>query len=520
MTEQLNRFVPGQADLIAGVTVALVLVPQSVAYAHLAGVPAGAGLVAGALAALVGALLTASPHLQSGPTALTSLLTFGVVANSATPDAALHRAMLLALLIGGIRVLLALARAGPLSFLISEPILVGLLPGAAIVIAASQLPALLGVRVDRARGVFGGAEEALSHPGSWNGFALAVGAISLCAFAGSRTVSPRIPVVAATVLGTIVASHAFGFSGPTVGEISVPLGPALDALPWGATTSLLLPALVIAVVGFVEPTMIARSMPSDADTRWNPDRELFAQGMTNVVAGAGGGFPVGASLSRSALNRAVGARSRLSGLVTGIALLAFLPAAGLLSPLPESVPAALVIVAVLRLANPRPLITLARSSRIQLGVALTTLVLTIALTPRLDYAVGIAIVLAIVIHLWLETRVPLQIEQHGTRLILRPAGVLWFASAFRFEEAAMAAIEAHDCAEVVIRLDGLGRIDVTGARALVRCIELAERKGMRAQLDNVPAPAALLMGRLFAHTDPVGHTSDEDQAGRLRTKTP
>ncbi len=504
MRERLNRAVPGTADLIAGVTVALVLVPQSVAYAHLAGVPAGAGLVAGAIAALVGALLTASAHLQSGPTALTSLLTFGVVSHAATAEAALHRAMLLAILIGAIRVLLAIARAGPLSFFISEPILVGLLPGAAIVIAASQLPSLLGVRVDPTQGIFEGAAQALGHPSAWNGFALAVGAISLCAFLGSRAVSPLVPVVAFTVAGTVVASHAFAFSGPTVGAIHVHPVPALDAVPWGATASLLLPALIIAVVGFVEPTMIVRSMSEEGDARWNPDRELFAQGMTNLASGVGGGFPVGASLSRSALNRAVGARSRLSGLVTGVALLAFLPVAGLLSPLPESVPAALVIVAVLRLANPRPLITLARSSRIQLGVALTALVLTIALTPRLDYAIGITIVLAIVIHLWLETRVPLQIEHDGDRLVLRPAGVLWFASAFRFEEAVAAAIEAHDGTELVIRLDGLGRIDVTGARALVRCIEKAERKGMNAKLDNVPVPAALLMGRLLAQGNAVG----------------
>jgi SulP family sulfate permease len=498
MSRQLNRFAPGAADLTAGLTVALVLVPQSIAYAQLAGVPAGAGLVGGALASLVGALLTASPHLQSGPTALTSLLTFGVVSHAATAGAALHRAMLLAILVGSIRVLLALVRAGPLSFLISEPILVGLLPGAAIVIAATQLPSLLGVPAGHDESVFGGAAAALRHPGAWNGFALVVGGLSLCAFLASRAVGPRIPVVAVTVAGTILASHLLGFTGPTVGAVDVNLLPGLGALPWGSTSALFLPALVIAVVGFVEPTMIARTLSSEDGARWNPDRELLAQGLTNVASGAGGGFPVGASLSRSALNRAVGGRTRWSGVVTGVSLLAFLPAAGLLAPLPQSVPAALVIVAVLRLANPRPLFHLARSSRIQLGVSLTALVLTIVLTPRLDYAIGISIVLAVVIHLWLETRVSVEIEQDGERLMLRPAGVLWFASAFRFEEAAWAAIDSCDCSELVIRLDGLGRIDVTGANALLRCIDRAERKGMTARLDDVPVPAALLMRRLVS----------------------
>jgi anti-anti-sigma regulatory factor len=159
-------------------------------------------------------------------------------------------------------------------------------------------------------------------------------------------------------------------------------------------------------------------------------------------------------------------------------------------------------------------VTLARSSHIQLGVALTALVLTIVLTPRLDYAIGITIVLAVVIHLWLETRVPVQIEREGDRLVLRPAGVLWFASAFRFEETVEAAIDAYDGSELVIRLDGLGRIDVTGARALVRCVERAERKGLKARLDNVPPPAALLMGRLLPTSAAV------DQAGLFGPKAP
>jgi SulP family sulfate permease len=239
-------------------------------------------------------------------------------------------------------------------------------------------------------------------------------------------------------------------------------------------------------------------LPGDDTPRWNPDRELLAQGLTNVASGASGGFPVGASLSRSALNRALGGRTRFSGAVTGVSLLAFLPAAGLLAPLPRSVPAALVIVAVLQLADPRPLIKLGRSSRIQLGVALTALVLTIVLTPRLDYAIGISIVLAVVIHLWLETRVSLEIRQDGEDLTLRPAGVLWFASTFRFEERVYAAIDASACETLVIRLDGLRRIDLTGARALLRCIDRAERKGMDARLDGVPGPAALLMGRLLS----------------------
>jgi SulP family sulfate permease len=135
------------------------------------------------------------------------------------------------------------------------------------------------------------------------------------------------------------------------------------------------------------------------------------------------------------LSHAAGARSRASGIVTGITLLVFLPFAAVLSKLPQAVPAALVIVSILPLATVRPLIELARSSRIQVGVALTAFVLTVVLTPRIDYAIGITIVVAVLIHLWLETRVPIVVRENRTRLTLRPAGVLWFGSAFPFADA-------------------------------------------------------------------------------------
>jgi MFS superfamily sulfate permease-like transporter len=144
---------------------------------------------------------------------------------------ALHRAMLLAILVGLIQVLLPVVRAGPLSFFISEPILVGLLPGAAIVISASQLPSLLGV-TGATDSVFDGAAAALRHPNAWNGFALAVGGISLCAFVASRSLGPRVPLVAATVVGIVVASRTLEFSGPTVGSVDIALVPRLDAVPW------------------------------------------------------------------------------------------------------------------------------------------------------------------------------------------------------------------------------------------------------------------------------------------------
>ena len=486
---------PGFNDVSAGVTVALVLVPQSIAYAQLAGTPPGAGLVAATTAAFVGAATTTSLYLQAGPTALSSLLTFAVVADAATATEALHRAMLLAILIGVIRAALAGVRAGALSYLASEPILTGVLPGAAIVIVASQVPALVGIE-SSSDGVFGAAGDAVASPGAWSVSATVAGALALGAFATQRAL-PRLPVAALAVAVFVVVERATAFGGPTVGAVDTPVVPPLGSLPWHSLGTLLAPAFVIAVVGFIEPTIVGRTLGTSESGRWNADRELLSSGLVNIAAGAAGGFPVGASLSRSALNRALGARSRWSSAVTAATIAVFLPFAEVLAPLPRSVPAALVVVSVIGLADPRPFVELLRSSRIQTGVAACGLVLTIVLTPRLDIAVGAAVALAIGVHLWLETRVPLAIAREGERLVLRPAGVLWFASAYRFEEAARSAIDEHSGRELVIRLDALGRIDVTGARAILRCVERAKDAGMTVRVEGVPAPAVRLMRRLL-----------------------
>ena len=137
---------------------------------------------------------------------------------------------------------------------------------------------------------------------------------------------------------------------------SLPSGflvPSLD-LPWTATPSLLLAGVVIALVGFAEPASIARQYASADRRHWDPDREFMGQGLANLGSGLFGGYPVGGSFSRSALNRLSGARTRWSGVVTGLAVLATLPAAPILSDMPKAALAGLIIASVVPLLNPDP----------------------------------------------------------------------------------------------------------------------------------------------------------------------
>ncbi len=163
----------------------------------------------------------------------------------------------------------------------------------------------------------------------------------------------EVPVVIAGVLvavaGAIVYSRLAGYEGDTVGEIRVEPPPFSLDLGWDAFPSLVVPGIVIAVVGFAEPAAIARTFAAAERRPWDPDRELVSQGAANVAAAVSGGFPVGGSFSRSALNRLAGARTRWSGAVTGLAVLAFLPLASSVSPPPPAVLAAIVIGAVVGL---------------------------------------------------------------------------------------------------------------------------------------------------------------------------
>jgi SulP family sulfate permease len=324
---------------------------------------------------------------------------------------------------------------------------------------------------------------------------LSVGAITL--MVAGRRLGLGLAPVPLVVVAAVIWSGLSDFGGSTVGnlETGVPISPV--DLPWGELGGLLLPALIIAVVGFVEPTTIGRTL-LERDRRWNADRELVSQGVANLASGFAGGFPVSGSFSRSALNLAAGARTRLSGAASGLLVLAFIPFADVLGDLPSAIPAAIVVVAVAGLARPRRLVRLARSSRTQFGVAMATFVLVLVLAPRIDEAVAIGIALAVAVHLWREMRVPVAVHVEEGTLHLHPAGVLWFGSAARFEDEVGGIAAAHpDCARLVIHLDGLGRVDLTGARSLARVLEDARRRGLGASVEGIPPTTGGMIGRVL-----------------------
>jgi len=485
------------ADLIAGLSVALVLIPQSMAYAELAGLPSHLGLFASALPPIFAAFAASSPYLQTGPVALTSLLTFGALAEIAEPGSVdyVELAALLALVVGLTRLVLGTLQMGSVVYLMSEPVLVGFTSSAAILIISSQLPKTLGVDAPD-RGILENAWWSIRHGSQWEGRSVVIAALTVLLVLGGRRAHRLFPGALVAVAGSVAFSRLTNYDGPVVGD--VPTGfPDLGLdLPWGSAASILVAGIVIALVGFAEPASIARVFAAADRQPWSANREFVSQGLANVASALSGAFPVGGSFSRSSLNRLSGAQSRWSGLVTGVVVVLFLPVADVLEPLPQAVLGGVVVAAVASLVRPIQLVGMARRSRPEAVVAWGTFSATLALAPQVERGVLVGIGLSLGLHLWRELRIDVPSRINGTILHLEPRGVLWFATAARLERQVLDALASEpDVDDLRIDLGGCRRVDVTAATVLGRLGDDARSTGLKVTITQIPDNVARRLDR-------------------------
>lgn len=492
---------PARGDLVAAVSVALILVPQALAYAWIAGLDPVYGLYAAVAAPLAGALIGSSPYLATGPVAVTSLLTFGALAPLAEPRSAEFAALaaLLAIIVGLVRVAFGLAGAGPIAYLMSQPVVVSFTSAAALLIIGTQIPTLLGVDVDADNPLIGAA-RALSDPGQWVWTDLALGAVAFVVLLGGRRLWPLFPGALLAVVAGTTWSRLTHYDGAVVGQVTLELNPP-GGFSGGAVMSLIVPGLVIAVVGFAEPASIARKYAALDRQPWDSNREFVGQGLANLASGLVGSFPVGGSFSRTALNRMSGARTRWSGAFTGLVVLLVLPFVELLTDLPMAVLAGLVIGAVVSLVDVRMPLLYWRWSKPQLGVGLVTTLATLALAPRVERGVLLGVAAALAVHVWREMHVVIPASVEEDVLHLRPTGVLYFGSAPAVERTLTALITEHpDVSTVVLHLDGVGRLDLTGALMLRDIVEETEVAGRTVLIEGAGAHAAGLLTRVLGTT--------------------
>lgn len=491
-------------DAIAGASVALVLIPQSLAYASVAGLPPDRGLLAAVLPPIVGGLLASSRYLQTGPTAVTSLLTLGALAAVAAPGSAGYVALaaILALLVGAVRIAIGLLRLGDIAYLMSRTVVVGFTTAAAILIVASQLPAALGVTANASNPLVSAA-SAIARPEAWSLAAIVVTLAVVATVIGARRLGPLVPGALVALVGATAIGTFLDYPAAVLGPIRLDLGLDLAIEP-SALGSLVVPALVIALIGFAEPAAIARKYAAMDREGWDPNREFVAQGAANIAAGLSGGFPVGGSFSRTALGHLAGARTRLAAVFTSLTVVALLPFVGLLAQMPIAALSGVVVAAVISLVDVVGLGSYWRISRPQFAVALVTFVATLAFAPHVEYGVVLGVVAAVATHLWRENRVEVDAWVEGNSVYVRPRGVLYFGSVPRLEPLILARLSEHaDVVRLVIRLDGVGRLDVNGALSLRELVEDARLGGLEVEIRDVPGQIRPLLSRVMSGVLPI-----------------
>lgn len=483
---------PTMGDVVAGISVALVALPQSLAYAEIAGMPPQYGLFASAVPPILAALFVSSRYLQTGPVALTALLTFGALEPLAEPASAGYIALAaaLALLVGVFRVLFGLLRLGGLAYLLSEPVLTGFTTGAAVLILSSQLPRMLDVTPE-GDGVLADAFDALMSPGEWELAAIGFALMTLVFMFGGRKLHALFPGVLVAVIVGIVISAAAGYSGSTVGELDGGFVSLNVDFPWDRIGDLVVPALVIALVGFAEPSSIARTFAAQEREPWDANREMVSQGVANIAAAFSGAFPVGGSFSRSSLNKLAGASSAWAGAITGAFVLLALPLTPLLEDLPGAILGAIVLGAVIKLVRLDALFELARVNWVQALVGLGTFAATLVSAPRVERGVLVGVGLALFAHLYRELKVASPFVRVENTLTIAPEGVLWFATVSGLERQIRAhSAQFEELERVVLDLAGVGRLDYTAAAALRRIVEEMRDADIVVEIVNVRQGAA------------------------------
>ena len=495
---------PVVGDLIAGVSVAVILIPQSLAYAELAGVPPHIGLFSAGIPLIAASFFASSRYLQTGPVAVTGLLTLSALTplglTMASPEW-VREAALLAVLVGLIRLVLGLAHGGVLAFLLSQPVLKGFTSAAALLIVASQVPTALGIQ----RGgdqLLVEAFRALTSASEWNAGAVAISLVGIAFVAVGPKIHPLFPAVPLVLLGGVLAVKFTNYGASLVGEIPGTFPTLSLGLPWGDVGRLVMPALVVALVGFAEPSSIARTFAAADRERWSADRELVAQGVANIASGISGGIPIGGSFSRTSIAKISGGRTPWTGAVVGILVLAFLPFAGVLGELPKAALAAIIVAAVSTLIRPQDLWHIWRVTPPQGLVGVATFVACVALSPRIDLGVLLGISLAVLVHLWRELRVPIDTSYEGDTLTVRLSGVLFFGSAQEVDDQLIQALADHpDVGRVIIDLESVGRLDYTAARALQSMSEHLESGRCEVEIVNVNPIARRIVTRVWDDRD-------------------
>ncbi len=502
-----------RTEVLAGLTVALVMIPQAVAYAGLAGMPLVTGLYTCLIPALLAVLFGSANRLSIGPAALTCVLISASLTGMAEPGSAqwVSLAVWLALLSGAIQLLLGLGNYGWLINLVSAPVMMGFTQAASLLIMASQIPGLLGIKAW---------SWDVSNGFDWlTGWPAWFGLTSLAALLLLRHYKPRWPGIMIVMGVASVVAYAVDYQahGALVGllpsglpDFYLPQWPGLEML-----NQLWVPAMVIALVSFLETASSARIECQRDGKRWDDSTELFSQGLAKIASAFSGSFATSTSFSRSALMLYSGARSGWAVVASvGFVLLALLFLMPALQFVPRSVMSAAVIVAVLNLFQPRQFLKLWRIDRIETFTAGVTFAITLFTAPRIYWGVltGVLVGLSHFLHTRLHPRV-IEVglhpdgslrDRHQWKLpalaahvyALRLDAELDFAAASGFERAITDHLALHpDVKHVCLFAQPINRVDATGVETFGQLHRQLSNRGISLHISGLKLPVETALRR-------------------------
>ena len=515
-------------DMTAGLIVTVMLIPQSLAYALLAGLPPEVGLYASILPMVAYALLGSSMTLAVGPVAVASLMTASALQPLAASGSAEYLAMAvqLSLLSGAMLLAFGALRLGFLAHFLSHPVISGFITGSAVLIAVGQLKHLMGVQV-AGNNVFETIHALINAIAQTNPvtFLLGLGSVVFLWAArrfmatalskmgvsakAAELASKLAPMVAVIVSTALVAVFRLDETAGVSVVGAVPQGLPAFGFPmpdWSALGPLWLPALLISLVGFVESVSVAQSLALKREQRIKPDRELLGLGAANVASALSGGYPVTGGFARSVVNFSAGANTPLAGVISA-ALMAMVIAwmTGLFHYLPHAVLAATIIVAVSSLVDTKTLKEAWHYDRADAFSLLATALGVVAFGVEAGILMGVALSLGVLVwrsshpHMAVVGRVPgtehfRSVERHRVEtvpglLALRVDESLYFANAALVEDHVESLlVQDPSIKRVLLACAAVNQIDATALGVLTQMEHSLRKRGIELALAEVKGP--------------------------------
>lgn len=482
-----------RADLLAGLTGAVIVLPQGVAFATIAGLPPEYGLYTAMVTPIVAALFGSSWHLVSGPTTAISIVIFSAVSHHAeagTPEF-VNMALTMTFLAGVYQLVFGLARLGKLVDFVSHTVVIGFTAGAAILIATSQMKHITGIFVPKGESFLHTWVDLYAGIEQINPFNLGIALATLLSALLAKKFFPRLPnLLIGMVVGSLVALLLQGYTDSIelVGEIPAHLPPLSSPDISFETIKMLAPeAFAIALLGLIEAVSISRAVATHSGQRINANQEFVGQGMSNIVGSFFSSYAGSGSFTRSGVNYSAGAKTPLSAIFAALALmLIVLLIAPLTAYLPIAAMGGIILLVAYNLIDFKHIRQTFTFNKTESGILLTTFFATLFL--ELEFAIYLGVLLSLLLFL-AKTSTPeiphlsVDVDDTGKRKfimleekplaecpqlkIIRIDMSVYFGSINHIQKAISRIVEKEGVHHILIEASGINFIDLAGAEGLV-----------------------------------------------------